>query len=49
MGVKMILYKKYKEKDHKPLSPAPTYVPTPEGCSIISAEGLDFRVRYGAG
>ncbi len=33
----------------KASSPAPTYVPTPEGCSIISAEGLDFRVRYGTG
>ncbi|BDY13840.1 hypothetical protein HCR_21520 [Hydrogenimonas cancrithermarum] len=30
-------------------SPAPTYLPTPEGCSIISAEGLDFQVRDGAG
>ncbi len=30
-------------------SPAPTYLPTPEGSSIISAEGLDFRVRDGTG
>ena len=30
-------------------SPASTYVPTPEGCSIISAEGLDFQVRDGSG
>ena len=28
---------------------AVTYISTPEGCSIISDDVLDFLVRYGAG
>ena len=28
---------------------AATYIPTPEGCSIISDERLSFQVRNGAG
>ena len=29
--------------------PAPTYVPTPERCSIIGDGELNFQVRNGAG
>ena len=35
--------------DEEPCGLAATYVPTPERCSIMSEEGLSFRVRNGAG
>jgi hypothetical protein len=49
--------KKYKEYqlitqfsiEHTLLFLASTYVPTPERCSIIGDEGLDFQVRNGSG
>ena len=37
------------EVKNKPKRYAATYIPTPEGSSIIGDERLDFQVRYGAG
>ena len=46
---KDLIIKKNKEEKSPTGNYAATYIPTPEGCSIISDERLSFQVRNGAG